>query len=230
MNACAQGTACEAFDRITWTPADAAGPWCAACVRALARDVRALPLDYRDLEQLLPRIGAAPAEARVSGTSALSVPIALHVEALQADIAWTLGVWEPAVREAVGWDPAPEVGVRPGWLVDRAARVLSAHADALTRLGPYSAYHDGPEAACVDLSGVYGAVALRRLHARSVAALGLSSRGVRVPGSCARCGRAALEREPGADRIRCRFCAMWISADDYAANVGMALMAAGMPR
>lgn len=230
MSECANGPACEAYDRLTWTPAEAGeGPLCEACLAATARDIAALPLDYRDLEQLLPR-GAPPSEGRISGTAEASVPLDLHAEALQADIAWTLGVWEPAVREVVGLPPAPEFAVRPGWLVGRAASVLSVHVVALVRLGPFTAYHSGPEAPCEDVRGLYGAAELRRLHARATAALGLNRGAVRVPGPCGRCARAALEREPGSDRIRCRFCGMWITADDYEAYVGMALMTAAMPR
>lgn len=232
MSECPNGSACEAYDRRSSTAGDVppgSAPWCADCLQATRRDIGALPLDYRDLAQLTPGIGVAT-EARVSGTFEPGAPIDLHAEALRADIAWQLGVWEPPVREAAGLPPAPEHAVRPGWLVGRAASVLQSHVATFVGLGPTWGYLDGPEAPCVELSGSYGAAALRLLHIRATAALGLTRSAVRVPGPCGRCGLSTLEREPGSDRVRCRFCGLWISADDYAAYVGMALMGSAMPR
>ena len=189
------------------------------CFEASGRDVAALPLDFRDLGRLAPAANG-PGQ-RVTGTFAPAVPIDLGADALQRDIAWLLGVWEPPVREAAGLPPAPELRIRPGRLVARAAAVLSAKLSDFLALGDTWGYPDGLEAGCVARSGLYGVASLRRLHSRAQWALGLTEPVTHVPGMCSRCGSSALTRTTGSDAVSCGHCGLWISDDEYRAYVGM---------
>jgi hypothetical protein len=203
-----------------WCPLVAVdGPLCPDCRAAARRDIAALALDYRDLAQLRP-VAGGPAQ-RVSGTRAASVPLDLVADALMRDIVWTLGVWEPPVREAAGLPAAPESGVRPGRLVNRACGVLSRRVVDFCRLGDVWGYPDGLDGGCVARSGLYGVASLRRLHARSLSVLDLTPAITRLPGYCGRCGTAALTRTAGTTRVDCGHCHHVITDDQYQNDILM---------
>jgi len=205
--------------RCAWCPrpADDDGPLCADCRWLTRQELAALAYDVRDLALLAPPM-LGPRQ-RVSGTHAPSVPIDLGADALIRAIVWRLGVWEPPVREAAGLPPAPESGIRPVRLADRAAKVLSNHVGEFLGLGPIEGYPDGPEAPCVARSGLYGAASLRRLHTRSLAALDRAPAAICLPGLCGSCGAPALTQLPGTARIDCGHCGAAISRQDYQDNI-----------
>jgi hypothetical protein len=101
------------------------------------------------------------------------VPIDLDADEVDRAIIWTLGAWEPPVREALGLDPAPE-RVHPDRLCKRAAGLLSANVRAFCALGPTWGYPDGLEGGCVAKSGLYGVLSAQRLHRWALRVLGLA--------------------------------------------------------
>lgn len=219
MSGCANDSACVSGGS-GWATRS---PLCDGCLDVVGRDVRALVLDYRDLAQLL----APGAKARpvVSGTTDAAVPLDLGVDTLMRDIAWTLAVWEPPVREAAGLCPERVRGVRAGWAVATAVSVLAARIELLAGLPPTWGYADGLDAGPVERDGVYAAASMRALHRRARSALGLSRLVVRLPGPCSTCGATWLQRDPGEDGARCPVCNASWSGDDYAKYVGLQLAA-----
>lgn len=185
-------------------------------------------LDYRDLEQWLPR-GGGGMSTRIAGTADPSTPMRLTVDELQRDIAWTLAVWEPPVREAARLSPERTVGVRPGWAVATAVDVIAPRVHLLAALPLTCGYADGLAAGPVERDGVYAVASLRALHRRAQSMLGLTRLVVRLPGGCSGCGATALERENGSDDVRCGHCGRRWSGEDYRRYVGLELAALARP-
>lgn len=203
-----------------WCPLPADdGPLCRGCLDASAADVAALPADWRALGALVPEQGGL--QQRVSGSRAPSVPLDLLADELARSIAWTLGVWEPPVREACGLPPVPE-NVRPEILVHRAAGLLSARVSDFAALGDIWGYPEGLERGCVARRGLYGVSSCRRLHERAGYALGDVLPETHLPGLCGRCGAAALVQQPGAAPVECRHCGHLVDAGDYRTRLGLA--------
>lgn len=223
---CASGPGCPLDDGDDIGP----GPLCRMCMLRAERDIRALVLDYRDLEQILPRGTAPAAGTRVGGTSTPAVPVALHVDALQRDMVWTLGVWEPPVREAAGLSPEPTGRVRGGWAVTRAVSVIAPRVDVLAGLAPTWGFGDGLDAGPVLRDGVQAVMSLRSLRARARSVLGLSALTHDLPGECSTCGLSALRRDDGSDTVWCAGCEARCTYDDYVRYVGLILADTRMPR
>jgi hypothetical protein len=210
-----------------WTYPAGGAPVCPHCADVSAREIAALALDFRDLGRIIP--GDNGPGLRISGTHTPAVPIDLSADEVRSDIVWTLGVWEPPVREAAGLDPAPELRIRPGRLVARAASLLSTRLSDFLTLGDTWGYPDGLEAGCVARSGLYGVLSCRRLHGRARHLLGLTAPRTRLPGACDRCGATAYTRDDGDDDVRCGHCATVITGDEYRAYVGFTLTALHHP-
>lgn len=212
---------CVVFDRATRTAGwDDRCTLCAECRIVAARDIWALKLDYRDLEQWLPRGGGAGGQ-RVAGTVDPPTPLRLTVDELQRDIAWTLGVWEPVVRELAGLAPERTIGVRQGWAVSTAVDVIAPRVRLLANVPLTWGYADGLDAGLVERDGLHAIASLRLLHRRARAMLGLSRLVVRLPGECSGCGAVALEREGGSDSVICGHCRRRWSEDEYRRYVGL---------
>jgi hypothetical protein len=195
------------------------GPLCPPCRQMSAHDVAALALDFRDLGELVP--GAGGLEQRVSGTRTPSVLVDLLADELARGIAWCLGVWEPPVREAAGLAPADE-SVTASRLVTRAAAVLSSRLSDFAALPDTWGYPDGLEGGCVARSGLYGVLSLRKLHTRSLAALGLATQApMHLPGTCRRCEATALVRSFGEDFVQCRHCGLRLNAEEYRSLINL---------
>ncbi len=224
MSACVAGEHCAAFDSATKEPADAfAAPLCDECLRVAAADVAALRFDYDDLGREL-----APAEQGMSrrvacGDDDDTVPLALHIEALQRSIFWALTVWEPPVREAAGLTRERTRGVRDRWAVDTAVTVIAPRVVVLARLGPTWGYAEGLDAGPVARDGVWALSNLRALHRRARAACGVNRWTFTLPGECSRCGAAALLRRDGSDTVWCGACDQRWTYDDYRRYVGLML-------
>lgn len=164
------------------------------------------------------------------------IPLRTDVDELARRIAWTLGVWELAVRDVAHLSQVPE----PRFTyrdVARAAGILDKFYPVLLSLGPtdYIDYdtqqpvtHDGPAAV----------VALADTHRQARAALGMAKRRehrdlpcpaipcethttlfCQRPG-CANtdtgCGLYTLGWTVGADEVDCRNCGWTYTLDDYA--------------
>lgn len=224
MILCANGSTCVEYNRVT----RASGvtdrcTLCRSCLVAAERDIWALKLDYRDLEQWLPRPLAGTGQ-RVGGTADPGTPLRLPVDALQRDIAWALAVWEPVVRELGRLTPERCAGVRPGWAVSTAVNVIAPRVVVLANAPLTCGYADGLAGGLVERDGVYAVASLRELHRRARSMLGLSRLVVRLPGDCSGCGASALERENGSGSVTCANCARRWTDDDYRRYVGLLLV------
>lgn len=224
MILCVFGESCIAFDPTVQAPALAVrGPLCDPCLDVASRDINALVLDYRDLEQRLPAGGSILSTRVSGGATDASTPLNLHVEELQAAIAWTLTAWEPPVREAARLPPERVDRVRSGWAVATAVRVIGPRVDVLAALPLTCGFADGLAAGPVERDGVDAVASLIGLHRRARSMLGLTTRVVRLPGACLDCGAAALERADGADAVGCAVCGQWRTGEEYRRYVAMAV-------
>lgn len=228
MSTCAAGARCTSWDHTARQPAPAAlnAALCADDLRLAARDTAALVRDYADLEAQIPAGGGGPTGRAAPGPR-WPVPIDLGVDALQRAIAHTLTLWEPAVREAAGLPPEQTSGVRPGWAVATAAAVIAPRVPLMSTLGPLCAFHDGWDAGPAERTGVEGLGALRALHRRARAVLGVTSIVHRLPGTCSGCGLDALRRVDGRETVYCDGCGRRWTWDDYQRYVGLMLDALG---
>lgn len=216
MSGCAAGERCVAYDRATRTPGLAErSPLCPACVDAAGRDIGRLSWDYLDLAQRLPGGSGASLTGRISGTPDAMSPLELEVDALMAEIHWTLTVWEPPVREAARLPPERTHGVRDGWAVRAAVNVIGPRVDVLAALPPTWGFADGLDAGPVLRDGLHAVASLCRLHRRSRVALGLTRLTHVLPGDCSGCGAAALRRDDGSDTVWCALCHRSWTYDDY---------------
>lgn len=205
-------------------------PICDDCAEAAAADIRLLPLDYFDLKRDCAR-PAGFSDVKIARPNATGFPpIDLFVDELCADIAWTLQVWEPPVREVIRAAPEPTTRVRPGWAVCVAARLLANHVRVLANLPATVGYADGLAAGPVTRDGRHGLDCLRTLHRRSRARLGVNRRVFRLPGDCSGCGRWTLRRADGGDTVWCDACKRAWTYGDYQryVNLTTASMGAGV--
>ena len=98
---CAAGAACRNWDPTTGLAGEALRhTLCYACLDPAQAAIRALPLDWRDLEQLLPPALGVWGDGQPHGDGGDPIPLNAHIEALQAAIWSTTTAWEDAVREA----------------------------------------------------------------------------------------------------------------------------------
>jgi hypothetical protein len=224
MGVCVRGHRCRDFDATTeaagraWPPARL----CPRCLNAAASDVAALPRDYAELARELVK---APRElVRIgAGSHEPPAPLALHVEALRADIVWAATVWEQPVREAARLVDGPGTTVRAPWALQNAVSVLAPRVALLSGLESIWGYADGLEAGPVARDGLYGLDTLCRLHRQARAVVGTVRRVWRMPGECSGCGAAALLRRDGGDTVRCGVCHRTWSYADYQRYVGWML-------
>lgn len=187
-------------------------PLCDPCLDSAARDVRALVLDYLDLEQLL-GVKVKSIELIIAGTRDPSTPYALGIDALQRAIWHTLTTWEEIIRERARLaEPARQV--RQGWAVQHAVAVLHPRINDLVMIGPTSVY---PLDATVpeEQTGLDAILTFTALHRRARAALGLTRRIETVFGDCVQCGWTALRRESGSETVYCDNCHDCQTWDDY---------------
>jgi hypothetical protein len=149
---CAAGPACRNVDPDTHKRTPGKAEWhrlCEACLDAGTRAVRALPLDWRDVEQLLPPSLGVWGDGQ-PGRGEPPAPIRLDVEALQRAVWWLLTAWEEIVRDveqlpAEPWhrlaSPLQHYSTwvrppRPGPAdVVRAAALLTPRVGALSDIG-----------------------------------------------------------------------------------------------
>jgi len=127
---CAAAEHCRAYDRHTSQPGDAERhTLCDTCLRVAAFAVGALPRDWLDLEQLLPKPIGVWGDGQPHGHSGAPIPLNLAAEALQQAIWWASTAWEDVAR---GMDrlsdlprrrPSPK---RRQWMVDGGGQAVRA--------------------------------------------------------------------------------------------------------
>src|SRR5882672_1912207 len=97
---CAAEAHCRARDEHGH-PAETDGPpLCFWCLEAAERDVRALVLDYRDLEQQLPPSLGVWGDGMPHASGGHRLPLNEHALNLQHEIWWMTDAWDAVVREA----------------------------------------------------------------------------------------------------------------------------------
>lgn len=202
------------------------------CDADLEHATRALPLlvhDYRDLEQLLPpTMGVWPdpttgyVKVRVIEAP---IPMREEIEALQRRI-WKLATtWAEVIADRHRLSDPPR-GVRDGFAVAWAVRILAPRCDKLARLPLVQVVNyphpdeDSTLLRSITLTYVSGAVGLlhlSRAHQHARAILGLTEPVYALPGHCqARgCGRAELRVKDGSDTVWCDRCGAQMTRDDY---------------
>ena len=144
------------------------------------------------------------------------MPIAGHVEALQAEIVHSATVWEYEVRVAcrlpdpttlaplADWHttlrhPQPVARLRPGATLQRAIDTITVRIERLASLPATAVCPTGVEDQPVDMTGADAIDHLRQLHARSRAMLGRTRRTFWIPGECwvQACGARPTAGEDG---------------------------------
>jgi hypothetical protein len=209
---------CRARDEHGY-PADCDGPLCFYCLEGAERDVRALVLDYRDLEQhLAPSLGQRGSGLPTGRGGLPPLPIAEHVLDLQIDIFRMTDAWDDVVRDFDRLSDKP-TRTRAGWAVQQSVSVLAPRLDRLAQTSAEMWDYPGAMDRCSEVPGWQGVLDLAHLHQRARHTLGLTRESptllVGVP--CKGCNAATLYRYPGEDGAVCGRCGLYYSAGDYAA-------------
>lgn len=221
---CAAHHRCRAYSPTDGPAPTDTGPLCEACLAWCAGTVRKLLLDWYDLEQTLARTGAAG--EIVSGTRERPIPIRGDVEALQAEIRHVLCTWEQHLRDHESLSPPPPGRVRPGYAVQRAARLLQPFTPVVATIPPVPVRPTGATDAPELQAGWEGLLGMVRLHGRAHYTLGLTTFTNALPGECEQCHQASLAtatddrqlvlaRADGSDTVFCRGCGARSTRDDY---------------
>lgn len=218
---------CRAYDRSSKLPAEcwSSALLCDLCLEVAERDVRALVLDYRDLEQHLPpSLGVWQFGSRGGADSPL--PLRSSVLDLQIDIWWLCTAWCDVVREADRLSDAPS-HVRSGWAVQDAVKILAPRLRLLAEIESATMWDypstSTPADRCSEVPGWRGVLDLAELHQRARRALGLTNampvlmKGV----PCRACDRRALYRLPVRHEkdpvtVECDACGERYGEDEYA--------------
>lgn len=198
-------------------PADSDAPLCFWCLEAAERDVRALVLDYRDLEQLLPPSLGQRADGmpRARGDER-PLPFAEHIFDLQHEIWHVTDAWDAVVRDVDRLSEKPP-RVRAGWSVQQSVAILAPRLDRLAQTSGTMWDYPGATDRCSEIPGWQGVLDLARLHHRARGALGLNrDEGELIVGvACPRCEiRSKLVRTE--DAVTCRGCKVRLEPGDYA--------------
>jgi ribosomal protein L37AE/L43A len=191
---------------------------CPVCTTSTARAITELPTDYTELDMLLGRTNSIGG-AMVSGTRDLPIPIRTAIEAVQAAILHELCCWAESTAEVlqIRWDNYTVGHSRPGFRVQRAARLLAASLSPMLALRDivHIGWNDAGEREVQERDGITGALVLLDLHHRTRAVAGRTRLVHRLPAPCPRCQCTALERVDGDDIIHCRQCEHDYTWDEY---------------
>lgn len=213
---CMAGPHCKARDEHG-QPADDTLPLCTWCLEAAERDVRALVLDYRDLEQLLPpSLGQRGDGMPRARGDERPLPFSEHVFDLQHEIWFVTDAWDAVVRDFDRLSEKPP-RVRAGWSVQQSVSILAPRLDRLTQTSGTMWDYPGSTDRCSEIPGWQGVLDLARLHHRARAALGLGrDEGELIIGvACPACGiRSKLRRS--VDGVSCGGCKTRLDPGEYA--------------
>lgn len=179
-----------------------------------------LPRDYVELHLALERGGAGLHE-HVAATKDLPAALRVNVAALAAEIVRVAAVWaEPvADRLRIDWDTQAMDAARPGFVLQRATRLLTASLSVLLALRGEEVqawadngwYHTHEPA-----DGVDGALNLLHLHQVARSALGQTKLVHQLPAPCPACDAMALARDDGDSFVHCQRCRLRWTEEDYA--------------
>lgn len=185
------GVHCRALDE-RGNPAETDGWLCFHCLESAERDVRALVLDYRDLEQhLVPSLGQRGSGLPTGRGGLPPLPIAEHVLDLQMDIFWLVDAWDAVVRDIDRLSDKP-TRTRAGWAVQQSVSILAPRLDRLAGATGTMWDYPGTAEPCPRVSS--RAV----LNSPTVLTVLCSEDGVEPCGECGGTGRIAATSEvPG---------------------------------
>lgn len=179
---------------------------CYSCEEWYRRTVRLLVYDYIDLSQLIGRRARLPEEHLSRPKAASTPPIDLFVEAVRRDIAFTLSIWEPHVREEARLPQRATLSMREGYSVALAVRTIAPRVDLLASIDAVFARHAGAEAEPSVRDGIEGLRRLSTLHSLVRKITGVTKAAFSLPGDCPECHVPALHRYDGEDRVICGAC------------------------
>lgn len=222
---------CRAYDSVTRLPAALEGRprLCEADLEPAERDIRALVLDYRDLEQHLPPSLGVWGDGQPKGKSQ-PLPLSEHVLDLQREIWWLTTAWEDVLRDADRLSMTGDWSKRrrDGLAVQQAMAIVGPRVRRLAELGPCEMWGYPGYEGVVEIPGWRGVLDLARLHARARAALGLTREEPTIMAGvpCRHCDAAALHRRPGDDAVHCGRCGLYYSPRDYTDWVALVAAAA----
>jgi hypothetical protein len=213
---CMSGSDCKARNDEHLTDA----PLCPACLDAAGRDTRNLIYDYLDLAQLHETsMSQAISEKTSGGEPESPMLLVAHIDELQAEIVHVTALWEHALR-AVDRLHNPRTfaplwrtkvydhidlsrgerqvkQARDGAIVQRAVGVIAPRLGRLAGLPKTVVCPAGVEDEPAEMAGWEAVHHLQRLHARSRAALGRTTRRFWIPGECWTCGARPLRGVDG---------------------------------
>jgi hypothetical protein len=219
---CLAGDRCRARDE--YGPAETRDPLCFHCLESAERDVRALVLDYRDLEQhLVPSLGQRGSGLPTGRGGLPPLPIAEHVLDLQMDIFWLVDAWDAVVRDMDRLSDKP-TRTRAGWAVQQSVSILAPRLDRLAQTSGTMWDYPGSTDRCSEVPGWQGVLDLARLHHRARHVLGLSAdRGEACIGViCGYCDvKSKLVRDAEDGGVTCRACGGRYTAVEYTLLVGV---------
>jgi hypothetical protein len=144
--------------------------------------------------------GTSSAGDRISGSRTPPLPINVTARALQDDMVRVVRSTENDYRRHRAWSTARRRHLRESVALDAGVGFLCRHFDALIETS----------------FGVDAALDVLRIVSASRTVLGLDRLVHRLPAPCPSCDSMALERESGADRVRCRNCGREFTEDEYA--------------
>jgi hypothetical protein len=210
---------CRAHDGHT--PYPTSRPLCDACLTDAGRDIRALLWDYLDLAQLHEPALSQASNEHTTGSGEAPMPIAGHVDALQAEIVHAVSLWEHALR-AVDRLHNPRTftplwrttvydhldlnhgagtlrKARAGHTVQRAITVIAARLDRLAGLPETTVCPAGIDDEPGRMSGWQAIHHLQALHQRARGMLGRTTRRFWIPGECWDTAGCGGHPKPGED-------------------------------
>lgn len=195
---------------------------CLTCTRIVEQAIAELPRDYVDLTTALPRTDIGTNDLVVTSPE-LPTPLRISIAALRHEIVHTAVIWaEPvAVQLGIDWDTQlMDRHARPGWVLQRATRILTGALPALLSLRAMEVQtwsDNGWYWQCEPADGLDGALSLLRCHHITHAALGRTRLAHHLPAPCPSvyCGAMALVRYDGADNVCCEHCHREWSEQDY---------------
>lgn len=195
---------------------------CLTCTRIVEAAIAELPRDYVDLTTALPR-GDTGNQDLVVTSPELPTPVRISVAALRHEIVTTAATWAEPVADRLGvdWDTQlMSLHARPGWVLQRATRILTGALPALLSLRQVEVQtwaDNGWYWQCEPADGLDGALALLRCHHITHAALGRTTLVHRLGVACPSvdCESFALVRHNGADEVTCEACGRWWPHDQW---------------
>jgi hypothetical protein len=198
----------------------AADGLCPTCTRIVCDAITELPRDYVDLTLALAHGTAGLAEL-VSATPDPPAPLRVSVAALAAELVRVATTWaEPtADRLNIDWDSQRmDRATRPGWVLQRAARLLAGNMPVLLALRDIEIRmwaENGRYSQLEPTDGITGAMELLELHRAVRSTLGQTRLVHQLPAPCPVCDAMALARDDGDSFVHCQRCRLQWSETDY---------------